>query len=212
MKSWYFILAFAISALVFAACDDGETNGNPQDTPDDQGAYYPVISLKNGNTWTYRKSYLNEDGSSASNPREYSIQVLRDTTVNGIKTAIMQEVGDEGNGSGLANKSDGLYVWEKDENSVSTASLLVKYPVIKGDTYQTGDGETVLVENVDVPVQVPAGTFKCIALKVLLGSDGSFEYEYFAKNIGLIKIERWGKVGDGPIYKMMTEELINKNF
>lgn len=206
--------------LTLSACDDGSTNGDPVDNkPNDSTIFHPLMSLKVGNTWDYRITDYNPDSSVIDNPYSDQWEIMRDTVIGGVKTYLIDA--DDGDYIGYANKEDGLYFWSSEDNWNQTLNRMVKYPVVKGELYHInmdpthpqGSTYTVSVEETNVDVTVPAGTFKCVKIKMTNDESGSWQIEYFSKNIGLIKGERMDSEEEGsPFYLSSKIELINKNF
>ncbi|MGE5480351.1 MAG: hypothetical protein ACM3U1_07990 [Chloroflexota bacterium] len=201
--------ALALLALFFlAGCDDGSVNGDPVDNPNDNTpTYHPLIPLGIGNNWVYKRTLYDDKGAQQGDPVTYSMQILRDTTVNNIAGVIARAWKDD---TFIANKSDGFYAY--DDGLIDDIELFYKYPVVKGDSYLRASGETVIVEDLKRSVTVPAGTFECVVFKVLYQDNKFYEVNYFVKGVGMVKTEDWGMNWQNVYMKSSSEELISKNF
>lgn len=83
----------------------------------------------------------------------------------------------------------------EDENLLETGfeandnTIIIKGPLKKDNLWKVPGGTREIVE-VNANVITPAGNFKdCIKIKCLYEDSNSINYEYYQRNVGLVKIE-----------------------
>ena len=150
-------------------------------------SYFPI-----NDHWTYQ--FIGEGNEFAAFTREfrYTDEVLVqafDTTSGGTVTAVYRITENE-----VALVSD-FHEAETQENRLSELSreavavdVILRQPLELGHTWASRNGQRQIVAVGEV-VQVPAGAFyDVVVVKVDYGEDATHVgYEYYAKNIGLIK-------------------------
>jgi hypothetical protein len=184
---------FAILMVCVASLscgDDDPTN------PWQGGEIYPLAI---GNSWTYEVMNFDSLGNVESLDT-ISASVVRDTVIDGETWYVTEGDGEEGIHIGYCIiRSNGFYSNWPDEE------LLYKYPARVGDQYMVED-DTVIVENLDESVTVPAGEFDCVRYSVHTIFPIRV-YQKLCPNIGPVAIELYMEKGSGILYLALRIRL-----
>ncbi|MCX6146517.1 MAG: hypothetical protein NTW25_04605 [Candidatus Kapabacteria bacterium] len=170
-----------------------------------------LMPVAKGNYWKYEsKDYLINDTTT------YSNYCFKDTSIGGEAGWLISgyidkpyiNKNDTLTRNFAINKNDGLYIKQYYKSQVGI--LFFKYPATKGETY--GDGITNLKINVisiDSNIKVKNISFKTMVYNFSIGnpSDPTIVYQYFAPNIGCVKIENYSLEANGMKKLLLLEDL-----
>ncbi len=139
-------LAFA---FLLSACkkDDNNSTTNPNNTTT------TTSTIKVGSKWTFKRTdYDDQTGTNVISTTNYTLTVIRDSTINNEKWMILQH----SNGQyGLVKfATDGMYIM-----SSSGARLKYKKSAAVNDTWTDESDQTCKVVSTNQTVTVPKGTF-----------------------------------------------------
>ncbi len=181
-------VALLLSATIYVGCGENDTSGPTK--PEDA-----IVPLSVGNYWAYVDTVF--DSGVVTQVDSYKVGVTGTTTITHsdriyevflVKPFDMETDQPNDYASLRRNESDGLWSFGT-MSSMHTRivrSLLVKYPVSVGDTWQHAYIETSRVECVAVneEYETPAGTFKCHVYK--FQTPHYDIYSYYVPTIGAV--------------------------
>ena len=145
-----------------------------------------IIPLKIGNTWTYRETNFNPNGS-VSSVTQYGLIVTKDTIAQNERWFQFSS------GSWGRNSQDGLLL--NMFHSWDDIVLAYKYTATVGDMCEALDYVTTKVISTNDVISVPKGSFSCYKYQSNRTDfpDNRLEMiEWFSPNIGLVRKEEWG--------------------
>lgn len=165
-------ILFFISCAIFISCNS-EDESTGATTPKEVKVIMPLAV---GNAWTFSiRSVV--PPSKETTTTAYTVTLTNRSTINA-------EYWYSSNGGLMfTNRVSGL--WEG--SSAASASLYLRYPVSKGETFGVGTGTPMLVHvrSVDSLITIPAGTFPCV---VYTYDDSSRYIEHlYAVNVGEVR-------------------------
>ena len=169
-------LIFGLLFLFFGGCS--------QNAPTQlQYREQTLMPLKEGNQWNYF-SYSLSPGNLKSAAREFHWQIVEPVIIDGEQyyRSFFTREGAEAPVSVIRNRTTGLFIAFYDSTSQNfTAPLLFKYPAREGEIYFFG--KEIAVSS--ATVEVPAGTFNCLAYRM---QEGTFRITYyFAPGVGMVR-------------------------
>ena len=157
-----------------------------------------LFPLKVGNTWTF--NFTDEDNVTT----EVVNTVKNEITILQNEKWFVLDYDNELQ-SVCKNKSDGFWFADYNtESKIYTPELVYKYPASTGNQYETNSGIKVKVVSINEKITVPFGTFDCYHYEIDYGDDMVTD-EYFAPNVGLIKLVSYAVEAGQKIKKSTTE-------
>lgn len=202
------IAAVSLTLFLTGCDDDSGTN--------DDGAAV-ILPLVTDNIWHGTYTIYDSEGTPSA-PVYYSFRIDDDTTV--------EVLGDDqiwfkmertlGTYSYVAddlyrNQANGLWMWEKYDESGTEPNLWAKYKATAGDIYLTGSesADSAAVVSISASVSVPAGNFTCYRYKIVSHSltGRNEEYWWLAADHGFIKYQEYYKPEGDPQYLQSEWEL-----
>lgn len=192
-----FVLVFSLTA-----CSPARNNNNPtpQPAPPQTGQnpkpqaaqpssrdYFP---LSQGSNWTYQ-GFGNEFAS-----------FTREVLYSSASQAQMKESNGGTVSASIYELSEGALkrVYFQGENyqpvnllargfKSNESTVILKEPLQAGNEWSTGNGQRKIMQT-DAQVQTPAGAFNnCIKVEISEKNSSALNYEYYAKDVGLVKRE-----------------------
>ena len=166
------ILILFLSLFIFYSCK--KENSEPETSG---GTSQTIIPFAQGNFWNYHSIMIPQQDTNY-----YSNWISGDTTI-GTEYWFKLFSGDSINYVFERNKADGLHQFTVPGD---IDDLIFKYPAAVGDHYFTNTNpDTVLVQNIDTLISVPAGQFSCYEYKIQ--EFGNYFLVYVSPGAGFIK-------------------------
>ena len=153
-----------------------------------------------GNSWTYKVTSFNPDGSKKSGTGSIVYQITEDTTVNGEKWSYLK-TGTSG-GAYYLNRSNG--VWSVINGSMN---YFLKFPAKPRDMYMTLSNNIMGVVSIDSSITVPKGTFSCY--EYILFQENPIADYYFSPGTGFIRIDLYEQADSIGNYINSRYELVD---
>lgn len=147
MKKAQLIIPIAF-ALFIAACDKKSTTSNPTSTN--------TNTVKTGTIFTYNHAdYDSVNGTTLLSTTQYTLTMVRDTTVNNEKWFVVERKDAAGSQYGLLRfASDGVY-----NMTSSGAKMSLKLNAALNDTWVDNSNQTCVIKAVNQSVTVAKGSF-----------------------------------------------------
>jgi hypothetical protein len=177
-----FILFFVVLLISLVSCKEQATN--TIDT-----TY--IIPLKVGNIWYY-KYFVYDSIGEVKNVYNDTIAITKDSMINGKHIYYMRETLSANKliyNRWLINQDDGTYSW-RTHNGKDTFIIYLKYPAKIGDFF-THPNEMTVIDSIQTPYQVPAGSFDCYKYNYLPDYGGELFFSYYSPGVGLIAKENY---------------------
>ena len=144
-------LLFTIAAFsVLAVSCDKEDDLTPT-TPTT-----PATNVKAGSKFTYQRTdYDNQTGTTVVSTTQYTLTMLRDSTINNEKWFIAERKEAAGTQYGLLKfAADGMYNFRN-----GSGKMDFKFNAAANDTWTNSNDESVVVKSINQSVTVPAGSY-----------------------------------------------------
>jgi len=172
----------------------------------------PFMPLTNGNHWEYSDSTIYSSDSVSVNHYSWSIvgkqKILSGT--DSVEVSIFRLTFSDGTSYDYFERNDpeGLTQYITNEGDsvgqYNLKSLLIKYPLQRGDTWKTNNGDYSSQKaclSTDTLIQTTAGTFHSYIIRTGY-VDSWYTDEYYTENVG--------RVGAYGIYKPSGSTVITK--
>lgn len=164
-----------------------------------------IVHLEIGTQWVYRHTVTDIDADTVISVTLDTVRVLRDTTMNDQRWAIMSW-----SDQAWANLPDGHWVWYEYEYPPTQPYHMAKFPASVGDVFVSdfaGTVSNVTVTDTALRVTVPWSTMETYKY-VFTNSAGEIESEhYFAPGVGRIMSRYVVEYHAGP--RLRVIELMN---
>jgi hypothetical protein len=142
------VLILLLCSVSFVACNNDDDE-NPTPTPT------PTTGVKAGSKFTYTRTDYDETGTNVKGSADYTLTMLRDTTLSDGKWLVVERKDPTTTQYGLIKfASDGMYVYRD-----GAAKRDYKFNTAVNDTWTNSNSETVLVKSINQSVTTPSGTY-----------------------------------------------------
>lgn len=150
MKKNLLTASLAAMALL-AACskDDNNTSTTPSTNN-------PTTSVKTGSVFTYNHiDYDSLTGTNVLSTTQYTLTMVRDSTISNEKWFIAERKDSKGSQYGLVKfGTDGMYTYGS-----AGAKMQMKFNASVNDTWVDASNQTCVVKSVNQSITVPKGSF-----------------------------------------------------
>lgn len=139
-----------LMSLLLSACGKEETKNNTTPTTP------TTTTVKAGSVFTFQRTdYDSLAGTSVLSTTQYTLTMLRDSTLNGEKWLVVERKDSKGSQYGLMKfAADGMY-----NLGSGGAKMQLKFNAAVNDTWVDASSQTCVVKSLNQSLTVPKGSF-----------------------------------------------------